>query len=159
MAGCCDMAGPAHAFRAAVRAALVADERLTALVEPGSVRAGQGRPDTSPCVVLGEAQARPAGPGRGGRHVARVELPLHVWIRHDWSGGRSVDDAKRIGAVLLRVLARPPAMPAEVALDAYHPPQLDWRRDPIPDLAWMHITLDLGAVLSWRDTPRQIEVG
>lgn len=68
------------AIQKAIRAALVADAGVTALVPSGSILDTNARPAPSPSIILGEDQLADDGDYLA-RDVLHVYSTVHVWKR------------------------------------------------------------------------------
>ncbi len=87
------------ACQKAIRAALVADAGVIALVPAASILDRNARPNPTPSIIIGEDQE--LDEDRIARNVVRVFSTVHVWQRE-----AGLTDAKRIaGAIRLAVRA------------------------------------------------------
>jgi hypothetical protein len=74
------MTAPSLSLQSAMRAALVADPAMTALVPAAQIFDRHARPETFPCVVIGEVQ-EVADDMTLDRHHFRLFPTIHVWTR------------------------------------------------------------------------------
>ncbi|WP_127559063.1 DUF3168 domain-containing protein [Nioella ostreopsis] len=138
------MIEPSVALQTAIRAKLIADPAVTALVAPDHIRAGSTRPDRTPCVILVGGQTQYLGRASGSQLCARVFFDLHIWALED-----GPDTAKAIGhAAALALINLDDA--AGIEIDTFDMPRTIWLRDPQPELAYTHGIMDLEAVVRWR---------
>ncbi len=139
------MIEPSVALQTALRATLIADTALTALVQPDRIRAGSTRPDKFPCVVMSGASTHYLGRASGDQHVARINLDLHIWAIED-----GADTAKAIGFAVSKALIGIADEQDGFCIDQMDQPRMVWLRDPQPELAYTHGVIDVEAVIRWR---------
>lgn len=137
------MIEPCLAYQTAVRAALIADADVTALVPADHIRAGSTRPDKLPCIILGDGATEFLGRASGSQFLARVSLTLHIWAIED-----GADMAKAIGFAVMNALTDAPAATG-FSIDEHEMPTVIWLRDPQPELAYTHGVAQLEAVIRW----------
>ena len=137
------MIEPCLAYQTAVRAALIADADVTALVPADHIRAGSTRPDKLPTVILGDGQTEFLGRASGSQFLARVTLTLHIWAIED-----GADTAKAIGFAVMNALTDAPAA-VGFAIDEHEMPNVIWLRDPQPEQSYTHGIAQLEAVIRW----------
>jgi hypothetical protein len=94
------MTSPSLELQAAIRAALIADPGVTALVPPANIYDRSRRPEVFPSVILGEDMEQDAGLDENVRCFIRVTSTIHVWQREPSSVG-----VKRIAAVIRAAVA------------------------------------------------------
>lgn len=135
------MIDPSLALQTALRAHLIADPAVTALVDPASVRDGATRPDELPAILFGAGNVMMHGRASGSQFVATVFLDLHVWAIED-----GLDRARHIGAAVARALMDWPAGDG-FALDDFKHTRTVWPRDPDPKFG--HGVLSIEAVIRW----------
>ncbi|MFC2967716.1 DUF3168 domain-containing protein [Acidimangrovimonas pyrenivorans] len=138
------MIDPSIAFQTAVRAALIADPAVSALVPADHVRAGSTRPDKLPTIIIASPQTINLGRASGGQYLTRVSLDLHIWAVED-----GADMARQIGAAASVALWDVPAS-NEVGIDAYQRPGFSYMRDPDPERAYCHGVGTVEGVIRWR---------
>ncbi|MFG6562587.1 DUF3168 domain-containing protein [Sulfitobacter sp. 1A13421] len=138
------MIEPSVSLQTALRAALIADPAVTALVQPEHIRAG--RADRFPCVIMSGATTEYLGRASGGQHLARVNLDLHVWAVED-----GPDTAKAIGFAVSRAVIAMPDAQDGVDIDHLDQPRTIWLRDVQPELSYTHGVIEIEAVIRWRD--------
>lgn len=89
---------PSLALQAAIRARLVASSAVTALVPATSILDRNSRPETFPCILIGEGQTVPdEGLARRRHHVF---ADLHIWQKEPGLVG-----AKQIAGAIRDALA------------------------------------------------------
>lgn len=138
------MIEPSLAFQSAVRAKLISDPAVTALVDPASIRSGFANVAQMPSIVFSGGQTQFLGRACGGQLVARVFLELNIWALED-----GADTAQSIGYAVAASLFDAPRA-SDFSIDQYEKPGLIWMRDPQPERAYTHGVLTLEAVLRWR---------
>lgn len=138
------MIEPSVALQTALRAALITDPAVTALVQPEYIRSG--RADRFPCVIMSGGSTEYLGRASGSQHLARVNLDLHVWAVED-----GPDTAKAIGFAVSRAVIGMADDQKGFAIDHLHQPRVIWLRDPQPELAYTHGVIEIEAVIRWRD--------
>jgi hypothetical protein len=74
------MTEPSLGLQKTVRGVLVASPAVTALVAPAAIMDRGTRPETFPCVILGDGQTVLEG-GSYSRKLVRVYLDLHFWTK------------------------------------------------------------------------------
>lgn len=135
---------PITAMQTAIRAALITDPAVTALVQPQNIRAGSTRPEKTPCIILAGGQTQYLGRASGSQLCARLFFDLHIWAVED-----GPDTAKAIGnAAALALIDLDGAEGIEI--DELDMPRVVWMRDPQPELAHTHGVMDLEAVVRWK---------
>lgn len=139
------MIEPSVSFQTALRATLIADPAVTALVQPERIRAGSTRPDRFPCVIMGHAQTHYLGRASGDQHLARVTLDLHVWAIE------RADTAKAVGFAVSRAVIAMPDAQNGFDIDHLDQPRVIWLRDVQPELSYTHGVIEIEAVIRWRD--------
>lgn len=87
-------------IQSAIRAALVADPAVTALVPVENIFDRSKRPEKFPCIVLGEDMEYDADLELS-RSYIRVASTIHVWERESFSAG-----VKAIAAAIRSAVAR-----------------------------------------------------
>ncbi|MCB1334951.1 MAG: DUF3168 domain-containing protein [Roseivivax sp.] len=137
------MIDPSVTFQTALRAALIGNSALTALVPADSIRAGSTRPDGLPTIILANPQTIHLGRASGGAYVTRCAIDLHIWAI---DGG--ADLARQIGALVATTLWDAPAMP-EGLITEYTRPSFTYLRDPDPERAFTHGIGSAEAVIHW----------
>lgn len=137
------MIEPSVSLQTALRATLISDPAVTALVHPDHIRAG--RPDKFPCVIMGGANTAYLGRASGGQHLARVNLDLHIWALE------SADTAKMIGHLVSRAVITLPDAQNGFTIDQLDQPRTIWLRDVQPELSYTHGVIEIEAVIRWRD--------
>lgn len=140
------MIEPSVSLQTALRATMIADPAVTALVPPERIRAGSTRPDRFPCVIMGHAQTQYLGRASGGQHLARVNLDCHVWAIED-----GPDTAKAIGFAVSRAVIAMPDAQEGFDIDHLDQPRVIWLRDVQPELSYTHGVIEIEAVIRWRD--------
>lgn len=138
------MIDPSIEFQTAIRAALIADPAVSALVPAEHVRAGSTRPDKLPCIIMASPQMINLGRASGGAYLTRVFLDLHIWALED-----GADMARQIGAAASVALWDVPQS-ATVGVDAYERPGFTYMRDPDPERAYCHGVGTVEGVIRWR---------
>ncbi|MEI4234994.1 DUF3168 domain-containing protein [Roseovarius sp. D22-M7] len=138
------MIDPSLEFQTAIRAALIADPAVIALVPADHIRAGSTRPDKLPTVIMASPQLINLGRASGGQYMTRVYLDLHVWAIED-----GADMARQIGAAVSVALWDAPHTDT-VGIDAYERPGFAYMRDPDPERAYCHGVGTVEGVIRWR---------
>lgn len=135
------MIDPALALQTSIRAHLIADPAVTALVDPAHIRDGEMRPDELPAILFGAGNVQMLGRGSGGTYMARVFMDLHIWALED-----GLDRAQTIGAAVARRLINWPAGD-QCTVGEFKHTRTVWPRDPNPDYG--HGVLSVEAVIWW----------
>lgn len=135
------MIEPSLALQAGIRAHLIADATVSALVPADHIRAGSSRPEQLPCVNMAGAQTVFLGDAAGGQYAARVFLDLHIWAIE-----AGADTAKSIAFATKNALLTWPAL-AECELDEFAVTHALFPRDPDPQYG--HGILKVEAVIRW----------
>lgn len=138
------MIEPSIAFQTAIRAGLLADPAVMALVPAEHIRAGSTRPDKLPCIILANPQTIHLGCTSGGAYMTRVYLDMHIW---SLEGG--ADIARQIGGAMSVVLWDAP-LTDEVGIDEYTRPSFAYIRDPDPERAYCHGVGTVEGAIRWR---------
>ena len=139
------MIEPSVALQTALRATLIADPAVTALVQPNRIRAGSTRPDRFPCIVMGYAQTHYLGRASGDQHVTRINLDLHIWAIED-----GADTARAIGFAVSKAVTGLANEQDGFSIDQLDQPRVVWLRDPQPELSYVHGVIEIEAVIRWR---------
>ncbi|MEO9630969.1 MAG: DUF3168 domain-containing protein [Sulfitobacter sp.] len=139
------MIEPSVSLQTALRATLISDPAVTALVQPERIRSGSTRPDRFACVMMGHAQTQYLGRASGDQHLARVTLDLHVWAIE------GADTAKAIGFAVSRAVIAMPDAQDGFDIDHLDQPRVIWLRDVQPELSYTHGVIEIEAVIRWRD--------
>lgn len=134
------MIDPALATRTAIRAHLITDPAVTALVTEDHIRAGSTRPANFPTLIITDGTVTMHGRAAGGQFVASVFGDIHIWTDD------GLDSAQQIGAAVARRLMDWPA-PAGISFDEFRHQRTVWPRDPDPDLG--HGVMFIEAVARW----------
>lgn len=138
------MIEPSVALQTALRATLISDPAVTALVQPEHIRTG--RPDRFPCVIMSGGSTQYLGRASGGQHLARVNLDCHVWAVED-----GADTAKAIGFAVSRAVIALADAQEGFTIDQLDQPRVIWLRDVQPELSYTHGVIEIEAVIRWRD--------
>lgn len=138
------MIDPSLEFQTAVRAALIAHPKVSALVPAEHVRAGSTRPDKLPTIILANPQMINLGRASGGQYLTRVFIDLHIWALED-----GADMARQIGVAASVALWDAPET-ATIGIDAYERPGFAFVRDPDPERAYCHGVGTVEGVIRWR---------
>ncbi len=138
------MIEPSVAFQTAIRAALVNDPAVGALVPSDHIRAGSTRPDKLPTVILASPQTMNLGRTSGGGYLTRVFFDLHIWAIAD-----GAELARQIGGAVALALWDAPAT-TEVGIDAYERPSFAYMHDPDPAQAYCHGVGTVAGAIRWR---------
>ena len=133
---------PLLALRTAVRAALVGDPRVSALVPGERVREGWVRADEASAITLRDGQTIFLGRAAGGQLLARLSLYLDLW-------SADADAAQRLGGAVAACLFDAPDVPG-LGLDDWSRPAFTWMRDPDPARSMTHGAAVLDCVARWR---------
>lgn len=137
------MIAPDVTFQTAVRAALIDNAAVAALVQPDHIRAGSTRPDKLPSIILADPQT--INLGRSGEwFITRVFLDLHIWALED-----GADMARQIGATVAAALWDSPVATENDTL-TYVRPSFTYMRDPDPERAFCHGVGTVEGVIRWR---------
>ncbi len=137
------MIDPCTEFQTAIRAALIEDAEVSALVPAAQIRAGSTRPDKLPTIILAGPQTLHLGRASGGSYLTRVYIDLHIWALVDGE-----DIARRIGAAVSVALWDTPACEA-IGIDDYTRPSFAFMRDPDPARAYCHGVGTVEGVIRW----------
>ena len=137
------MTDPSIEFQTSIRAALIGDQAVSALVPADHIRAGSTRPDMLPMVILANPQTINLGRASGGQFLTRVYLDLHIWAIED-----GADMARQIGTAASVALWDAPHS-ATVGIDAYERPSFAFMRDPDPEVAYCHGVGTVEGVIRW----------
>ena len=138
------MIDPSLEFQTAVRAQLITNQYVGALVPADHVRAGSTRPDKLPTIIMASPQLVHLGRASGGAFLSRVFIDLHIWALED-----GADMARQIGAAASVALWDAPASDT-VGIDAYERPSFNYMRDPDPERAYCHGVGTVEGVIRWR---------
>ncbi len=92
------MTEPSLALQAAIRVRLVASSALVALVPAASILDRNSRPETFPCILIGESQTIPDEGLARTRH--QIFADLHIWQKEAGVAG-----AKQIAGAVREALA------------------------------------------------------
>ena len=133
---------PLLALRTAVRAALLADPAVTALVPADRIRAGWVRDTDASAVTLRDGGTTYLGRAAGGQIVASLALYLDVWAD-------GADAAQNLGGAVTRCLFDAPAVDG-LEVDDWTRPAFVWHRDPDPARSMAHGSAQLECVARWR---------
>ena len=133
---------PLLALRTAVRAALIADPAVTALVPADRIRAGWVREGEASAILLRDVGVDYLGRAAGGQLLAEATLDLHVWAD-------GADLAQRIGGAVVRRLFDAPAVDGADVDRWSRPGTLAWIASGA-DGEMAHGAATLSAVLRWR---------
>lgn len=138
------MTDPSIEFQTALRAGLIANPAVSALIPAEHIRAGSTRPGNLPTIILANPQTINLGRASGDWLMTRVFLDLHVWALAD-----GADMARQIGtAVSVALWDRPHS--ATVGIDSYQRPSFRYMRDPDPEIAYCHGVGTVEGVIRWR---------
>ena len=135
-------------FQSAVRARLISDLTVTALVNPGSIRSGLASVAQMPSIIFSGGQTEFLGRASGWQLIARVYLDAHIWAVED-----GADTAQAIGFAVAKALFDAPTSPefqVEPDRAAWKRPQVIYMRDPQPEKNFTHGVVSLEAVIRWR---------
>lgn len=138
------MIEPSIAFQTAIRAGLLADPAVMALVPAEHIRAGSTRPDTLPCIILANPQTIHLGRTGGGGYMTRVFIDVHIWALED-----GADMARQIGSAMSVALWDTPHTD-EVGIDEYTRPSFTYIRDPDLERAFCHGVGTVEGAIRWR---------
>lgn len=138
------MIDPSLEFQTAIRAQLITNQSVSALVPAEHVRAGSTRPDKLPTIILANPQMINLGRASGGQYLTRVYIDLHIWALED-----GADMARQIGAAASVALWDAPEC-ATVGIDTYERPSFAFTRDPNPERAYCHGVGTVEGVIRWR---------
>ncbi|NDW43661.1 DUF3168 domain-containing protein [Ruegeria sp. PrR005] len=138
------MIDPSLEFQTAIRAQLITNQYVSALVPADHVRAGSTRPDKLPTIILANPQTINLGRASGGQYLTRVFFDLHIWALED-----GADMARQIGTAVSVALWDAPTS-ATVGIDAYERPSFTYMRDPDPEKAYCHGVGTVEGVIRWR---------
>ena len=133
---------PLLALRTGVRAALLADPAVTALVPADRIRAGWVRDTDASAITLRDGGTSYLGHAAGGQVVASLSLYVDVWAE-------GADAAQRIGGAVARCLLDAPAVEG-LEPDEWNRPAFVWMRDPDPARTMAHGAATLACVARWR---------
>lgn len=136
------MIEPTLALQTAVRAVLTSDSAVAALVEPANVRAGHGRPDTMPAIVMSDGQTLLHGHDYAAQRAAWVYLDLHVWTI---DAGQ--DAAKEIAFAVTGALDNAALVVDGGHVDHFQVTRAVYPRDPDPQYG--HAVLSVEALIRW----------
>lgn len=135
---------PCLALRTAIRARLIAEPSVTALVPATSILAGSSRPEALPSIMLVDGQTIFLGHTAGAGYAARVFVDAHVWAIEDGE-----DTAKAIGFTVMNALREIPDADG-FTIDTFEKPSVRWMRDPDPEKSYCHGVLSFEAVIRWK---------
>ena len=137
------MIEPSIEFQTAVRAALISNMDVLALVPADHVRAGSTRPDKFPTIIMAGPQTMNLGRTASGEYLTRVYIDLHIWALED-----GADAARRISsAVSVALWDTPPS--SVVGIDEFKRPSFRFMRDPDPVRAHCHGIGTVEGVIRW----------
>ena len=135
------MIEPTLALQTAIRARLVTDPAVTALVEPDHIRSGSPRPDHVPCVIMADSSTTLHGHDYRAQRAAWVHLDLHTWAR-----GAGQDAAKELSHAVRFALDEPLRIKGGEC-DHFEVERVVYPRDPDPSLG--HGVLSVEALVRW----------
>lgn len=135
------MIEPTLALQTAIRAALVADPAVSALVPAANIRSGSTRPDKTPAIIMGDGTTELHGHDYRAQRTAWVSLDLHVWTLD-----AGPDAAKQIAFAVTRALDKTMTI-AGGYCDHFRVTRAVYPRDPNP--AYGHGVLSVEALIRW----------
>lgn len=135
------MIEPTLALQTAIRAALIADAAVMALVPADHIRAGGTRPDKTPAIIMSDGTTENHGHDYTAQRGAWVYLDLHVWTLD-----AGPDAAKEIAFAVTRALDKHMTI-AGGFCDHFRLTRAAYPRDPNP--AYGHGVLSVEALIRW----------
>ncbi|MEW9838091.1 DUF3168 domain-containing protein [Mesorhizobium marinum] len=136
------MIEPTLALQTAIRAKLTTTAAITALVEPDNIRAGYGRPEAMPAIVMSDGVTELHGHDYTAQRAAWVYLDLHVW-----SIDAGQDLAKEIAFAISGTLNKFKLQIPEGYVDHFRITRAVYPRDPDPKYG--HAVLSVEALVRW----------
>lgn len=118
------MTEPSLAFQKALRARLVATPAVAALVAADRIFDGSARPESFPCIIIGDGQTVLEGHCPGWRNVT-VYTDLHIWALE---GGLAA--VKAIAGEAWLAIGRTLDVPGYLLSDGVHVTGARYLRDP-----------------------------
>lgn len=135
------MIEPTLALQTAIRAHLIWDQGVVALVDPANVRL-TARPDTMPAIIMSDGQTLLHGHDYEAQRAAWVYLDLHVWTI---DAGQ--DLAKQIAFAVAGALDNPALVIDGGHIDHFRVTRSVYPRDPDPKYG--HAVLSVEALIRW----------
>jgi hypothetical protein len=135
------MIEPTLALQTAIRAALIADTSVAALVPAAHIRAGGTRPDKTPTIIMSDGTVELMGKDYTAQRLAWVYLDIHVWdLEHGPDAAKAIAFAVTI------------ALDKQLAFDGCECDHLwitraVYPRDPDPAVG--HGVLSVEALIRW----------
>jgi hypothetical protein len=135
------MIEPTLALQTAIRAKLISDSTVTALVPSDLIRAGSTRPDKMPCIIMSDGNTALHGHDYASQRTAWVYLDLHIWTL---DAGQ--DAAKQIAGAVMTALDGPLNIEGGDC-DHFRVTGSRFPRDPDP--AYGHGVMSVEALVRW----------
>lgn len=135
------MIEPTLALQIAIRAALIDDPAVSALVPADHIRAGGSRPDKTPCVIMSNGNTELHGQDYTAQRAAWVYMDLHVWTLD-----AGEDAAKEIAFAVTTALDKTMTVEGGYC-DHFRITRAVYPRDPDP--TYGHGVLSVEALIRW----------
>lgn len=135
------MIEPTLALQTAIRATLIADPAVSALVPADHIRAGGSRPDKTPCIIMSNGTTVLHGQDYAAQRAAWVYMDLHVWTLD-----AGEDAAKEIAFAVTTALDKTMTVDGGYC-DHFRITRAVYPRDPDPNYG--HGVLSVEALIRW----------
>jgi hypothetical protein len=137
------MIEPTLAVQTAIRAALLDDPAVSALVPADHIQASGSRPDETPCIIMSDGSTTLHGHDYRSQRAAWVYIDLHVWALSDDDG---IGIAKAIAFAVTSALDKPLSFEG-CECDHFRVTASRFPRDPNP--SYGHGVLSVEALVRW----------
>lgn len=135
------MIEPTLALQTSIRAKLIGNSAVTALVAPDRIRAGGIRPDEMPCILMSDGNTALHGHDYTSQRTAWAFVDLHIWTLN-----AGQDAAKQIAGAVMTALDGPLNIEGGYC-DHFRVTGSRFPRDPDP--AYGHGVLSVEALIRW----------
>ncbi|SOC92566.1 Protein of unknown function [Rhizobium sp. AN5] len=135
------MIEPTLALQTAIRAALISNPAVSALVPADHIRAGGSRPDKTPCIIMSNGTTELHGQDYTAQRAAWVYKDLHIWTLD-----AGEDAAKVIAFAVTTALDKTITIEGGYC-DHFRITRAVYPRDPDP--TYGHGVLSVEALIRW----------
>lgn len=136
------MIEPILTLQTAIRASLIRNPKLIALVPATNIRSGSTRPDMETCIILSDGSTSLHGYDYTAQRTAWAYLDLHIWTLN-----AGQDAAKEIAGVVMATLAKDNIAISGGYCDQFRIVNSRFPRDPDPQYG--HGILSVEALIRW----------